>query len=80
MHGHHRERRCFRQEVVHAFGRVAFGLRVTRLDSERVGRAPDRVSQLDNQTGIDRTLENRVAVGLDTGDMFRNRGLSERHA
>ncbi len=40
---------------------------------------PDRVAQPVDELGLDRVLDDRVAVDVDPGEMIENRGFGERH-
>jgi hypothetical protein len=79
VHGHRLKRRILGEQVVHTLGRVPLGLGVARLHVELVFDPTDRVAQPNHQVGLDRVFHDRVAVGLDTGDVIGNFGLGEGH-
>ena len=67
------------QQVVHAPGRVPLGRRPLRLDVQLALEPADRVAQRVDELGLDRVLDDRVAVDVDPGEMVENRGFGERH-
>ena len=47
-----------------------------RMSSSR-SQPPDRVAQLDDEVGLDRVLDDRVAVGVDPREVLRRGGIGE---
>ena len=56
---------------------AAVPLRLARRSSRSSRRIVSR--SVDDQLGLDRVLDDRVAVGVDAGEVLGNRGLGERH-
>jgi hypothetical protein len=80
MHGHRLEHRIPSEEVVHALGRVAFGLGVLGTDVELGLEPPDRGEKVGDQLRLDGVFDDREAVGVDAGEVLGNHRLGQGHA
>ena len=76
---HRLEHGILREQVVHPAGRVPFRGGSLGLDLQLALQPADRVAQGDDELGLDRAFDDRVAVGVDTGEMIENRGRCLRH-